>query len=307
MGRPTSKLAKIAGLLLFVFVLVALPSLVFGILRFPPPQFKSGYELPVTTKPESHAGFDQFLDITVLLVTLSLCSYLALKKRSRRGILLVGIFSLFYFGFWRKGWLCAFSAIENVALALSGHNYAMPITIAVFFALPLIFAILFGRAFCASVCPHGVIQDVVLLRPIKVPSWLEHGLRMFAYVYLGLAVLFAATGSAFIIYQYDPFVIFFRRGGSLNMLILGVSFLLVGMFIGRPYCRYLCPYSVILGWMSKYSKWHLTITPDKCIQCRLCEDSCPFGAIRKPTQETRSRRGSPFCWPCCRYLSRQAF
>ncbi|MCL5098356.1 MAG: molybdopterin-dependent oxidoreductase, partial [Candidatus Omnitrophica bacterium] len=37
----------------------------------------------------------------------------------------------------------------------------------------------------------------------------------------GAAVLFAATGSGFIICQYDPFVSFFRRSGSVNMLAIG--------------------------------------------------------------------------------------
>jgi hypothetical protein len=49
----------------------------------------------------------------------------------------------------------------------------------------------------------------VLIRPVAVPGWLESGLRLFAYAYLGAAVLFAATGSAFIICRYDPFVGFF--------------------------------------------------------------------------------------------------
>jgi ferredoxin len=70
--------------------------------------------------------------------------------------------------------------------------------------------------------------------------------------------------------------------GSLNILILGGCLLLIGVFIGRPYCRFLCPYGVILRQLSRLSKWRVKITPDECIRCRLCEDSCPFGAIRKP-------------------------
>jgi ferredoxin len=59
--------------------------------------------------------------------------------------------------------------------------------------------------------------------------------------------------------------------------------LLIGLFVGRPYCRFLCPYGVILRLLSRLSKWRVTITPTDCIQCRLCEEACPFGAIRKPT------------------------
>jgi len=122
-------------------------------------------------------------------------------------------------------------------------------------------------------------------------------------VYLGAAVLFAATGTAFVICEYDPFVGFFRLSGSANMLIFGASFLLVGVFVGRPYCRYLCPYGAVLRWLSKASKWHVRIPPDECIKCRLCEDSCPYGAIREPTvpqpidERARGRRRLAFLLP----------
>jgi len=107
---------------------------------------------------------------------------------------------------------------------------------------------------------------------------------LLAYIYLGAAVLFAATGSAFVVCRYDPFVSFFRLSGNVNLLIFGACFLIIGMFIGRPYCRFICPYGIILRHLSRISKWRVTITPDDCIQCRLCEDSCPFGAIRKPVE-----------------------
>jgi ferredoxin len=66
------------------------------------------------------------------------------------------------------------------------------------------------------------------------------------------------------------------------MLAAGGILLLTGVFIARPYCRFLCPYGVILNLISRVSGKHLTITPANCIKCRLCENSCPFDAIQKP-------------------------
>jgi ferredoxin len=251
--------------------------------RFPPPEFESGYEFPTTTTPHPQQDIYEYIDTVVLLAALGLSSYLVLRKRSRRAIFILMVFSLLYFGFWRKGCVCPIGATQNIVLTIFDHAYAVPVAIAFFFLLPLVFALFFGRVFCAAVCPLGAIQDLVLLRPVSVPNWLESGLRLFAYVYLAAAVLFAATGSAFLICRYDPFVAFFRLNGNLNVLIIGTCLLVIGVFVGRPYCRFICPYGILLRQLSRLSKWRVTITPDECVQCRLCEDSCPFGAIRKPS------------------------
>ena len=71
----------------------------------------------------------------------------------------------------------------------------VPITVAAFFLLPLAFTLFFGRTFCAAVCPLGAVQELVALRPINVPVWLDHALGLFAYVYLGAGVVFAASGA----------------------------------------------------------------------------------------------------------------
>jgi len=257
-----------------------------GAERFPPPDFvETDHVVPSPTTPGPRQDVYEYIDAVVLLATLGLSSYLVLRKRSRRAIFALMVFSLLYFGFWRKGCVCSIGAIQNIVLSIFDRDYAVPIVVVVFFLLPLVFTLFFGRTFCAAVCPLGAVQDLVLSRPLDVPSWAESVLQLFAYVYLGAAVLFAATGSAFVICRYDPFVSIFRLSGSLNILILGGSLLLVSVFIGRPYCRFICPYGVILRQLSRLSKWRVTITPDECIQCRLCEDSCPFGAIRKPTTD----------------------
>ncbi|MBN2000053.1 4Fe-4S binding protein, partial [candidate division KSB1 bacterium] len=210
-------------------------------------------------------------------------TWLALKKRSRPAIFIVMLFSLSYFGFYRQGCVCSVGAVQNITQALFDSNYAVPLTVSAFFALPLIFALFFGRIFCASVCPLGAIQDVVILKPYKIPFWLSQLLSLLPYMYLALSILFAVTGAAFIICRYDPFVGIFRFSGHFHIILLGASILIIGLFIARPYCRFLCPYGVLLNWFSRLSARHVSITPDDCIQCRLCEESCPFDAIDMPT------------------------
>jgi ferredoxin len=260
-------------------------SLAPAIERFPPPEFEVEYVMPDTTVPAPRVESLQILDVAVLIAALSLASWLVLKKRSRRGVFWLMLFCLVYFGFWRKGSVCSIGAIGNISLSIFNPEYAVPWFVVAFFFLPLVFTLFFGRSFCAAVCPLGAIQDAVLLRPMKIPAWLETALRLCAWLYLSLAVLFAVTASAFIICRYDPFIAFFRFSANPAMWVVSIATLVIAVFVGRPYCRFLCPYGVLLRQVARVSKFFVKITPDECIHCRLCEDSCPFGAIEKPTVE----------------------
>jgi polyferredoxin len=273
---------KIISLIILLVVVFSATSQVVE--RFPKPDFKSGYVRPMPTAPEPRTLGLEYIDVFVLFAALSLGSYFALKTRSRKHIFLLMVFSLIYFGFYREGCVCSIGSIQNMTYALFESGYGISITVVAFFVLPLIFALFFGRTFCAAVCPLGAIQDAAIVKHVSIPTWLSEVLGLFPYIYLGLAVLFAANGAGFIICQYDPFVGFFRFGATFNMVIFGFSLLLLGTVVARPYCRFLCPYGVLLGWMSRLSRRHVTITPTECTNCRLCEESCPFGAINKPDE-----------------------
>jgi ferredoxin len=280
---------------LAILCLLALPAgAAFGAERFPPPEFDSGYTMPETTTPPPRSHAWEIADAAVLVAGLSLATWLVLVRRSRRGVAWLTVGGLVYFGFYREGCVCPVGATQNVVLALFDSSYGLPAVVLFFFVLPLAFALFAGRSFCAGVCPLGALQDVVLLRPVGLPEWLERSLRLLAYVYLGLSVYFAANGAAFVICRYDPFVGFFRLSAGLDMLLLGASLLLIGVFVARPYCRFLCPYGVLLNLASRLSRWRVRITPGECVQCRLCEKSCPLGAIDPPVprRDARARRAA---------------
>ena len=92
--------------------------------RFPPPEFESGYEFPTTTTPHPQQDIYEYIDTVVLLAALGLASYLVLRKRSRRAIFILMVFSLIYFGFWRKGCVCPIGATQNIVLSIQ----PMPVT-----------------------------------------------------------------------------------------------------------------------------------------------------------------------------------
>jgi len=306
--KPGSPLTITTARTVLALIVVLLhPSPGPAIERFPPPDFvESNYEMPVIqqTMPRSLVAkyidvivlagvlslVAKYIDVIVLAGVLSLAAVLVLKRRSRRETLWLSVFSMLYFGFWRQGCVCSIGSIQNISQALFDSSYAIPLTVLAFGVLPLLAALLFGRIFCAAACPHGALQDLVLIKPVQVPPWLDQGLRRFAYGYLGLAVVFAATGGGYVICQYDPFIPIFRLSGSTMMVWIGIGFLLAGTVIGRPYCRYLCPYGVLLGLFSAVSRWRVRITPDSCTQCRLCEKSCPYAAITLPDLETTAPR-----------------
>jgi ferredoxin len=257
------------------------------------PEFTSGYEEPTVQTPAPRSQLLEYADVAVLAACLTLSAWLAIRARSREGIFVLSVFSIAYFGFFRKGCICPIGAIQNIALALADPGYVVPRVAVAFFVLPLVTALAVGRTFCGAVCPFGALQDAVIVKPLRLPRWLSVPLGFLPVVYLGLAVLFAATGAEFIVCRFDPFVSFFRIGGSVEILALGAFFLLLGTVVARPYCRFICPYGVILGWLSRLSFLHTTISPDSCVQCRLCEESCPVDAIRAPDLQGLAARSPP--------------
>jgi NAD-dependent dihydropyrimidine dehydrogenase PreA subunit len=260
-----------------------------------------GYKTPAVQRPLPRNSWLQVLDVGVLAAAMGISSWLVLKRRSRKSLVALAIGSLAYFGFYREGCICPIGSIQNVALALIDPRYSIPMVVTATFFLPLVMAVFVGRAFCGGVCALGAIQELVLIKPVQVPRRLDQALGLLKYVYLGLAIFFVLkpAGRDFLICRFDPFVDFFRRTGPPHMLLLGGAFLLAGMFIGRPYCRYLCPYGGLLAWCTRMARRGVTITPDKELDCGLCSEACPYGAIEKMRAVRQNCLYCARCYAAC--------
>ena len=191
-----------------------------------------------------------------------------------------------YFGFYREGCVCPIGSIQNVTVALIDPKLlAFPSWRLRRSSCRCSWRCFSGALFAAVCAPLGAIQELVVLKPAAGARRLDQALGWLKYVYLGTGhpVRREARGAP----RFHHLPLRSRSSASsasparLTCSRLGGAFLIGGMFVGRPYCRYLCPYGGLLSWCSRLADRGVTITPDKELDCGLCTDACPYGAIEQ--------------------------
>lgn len=264
--------------IIFILLTGLLP--LFAEERFPPPDFDNPYNFPQTQLPLHRDFYFEYIDILLLAIFLFTSTYLIFKKRRRMPILVLAFLSLIYFGFIREGCVCPVGSTQNIASALFFPTASVSLSVLIIFTLPLIFSLFFGRVFCSSVCPFGAFQDLIGGFNVKLPPLLNKILSFLPIIVLAIAVVFASSAGEFLICRFDPFVPIFRRDGTSSILFFTAVVIITSIFINRAFCRFLCPYGVILSIFSAFSKNKLEITSN-CISCTICYSICPTSAISK--------------------------
>lgn len=87
----------------------------------------------------------------------------------------------------------------------------------------------------------------------------------------------------------------FEQGFFIGLLFLGIIFLNVGR--ERFWCRYLCPLGALLGLFSRWNIIKLSIDPQRCIECDLCNLHCQTEATPFPLKDWKSSE-CIYCFTC---------
>ena len=69
-------------------------------------------------------------------------------------------------------------------------------------------------------------------------------------------------------------LLFFTDISALAIYVLLTLFVLSILF-KNFWCRYLCPYGALLGFISIFSPFKVTRNEESCIDCNKCTESCP--------------------------------
>lgn len=254
-------------------------------MRFPAPEFEN-YTLPQMGL-EAEVPEMIFWRLAALVVFLVLSGIGFYHFRSRRAMLLLAAGGWFVFGFWFSACPCSVGMFQNIAeSAVVGTP--IPLGVLLLFAIPLACALFWGRLFCTGACPLGAVQEWLHWKNVPVPLPVDRVLRMVPVLVLTLCTVMAASGMGYYLCRLDPWLPMFFATVPTTVGVLTLILLATGLFVSRPFCRYLCPYGVLLRFFTLFSPARPQITPQPCIRCRLCEQGCPNGAILPPEPEERS-------------------
>ena len=116
----------------------------------------------------------------------------------------------------------------------------------------------------------------------ELPAAIHDKAIYIKYALLAFLIVMAFSFTNLSLFQYfEPFGTIFYFSQSLVLWGILAAFILASVFISRFYCRYACPLGAALGVMAFVSPWRIERVP-QCDLCKVCEHSCPTGAIRGP-------------------------
>ena len=276
----------------------------------------------------------------VMLIALTLIFFFqdALVKRELlfdRIRLAYLVVTLFWLGWVAQAQLSVVNVLTFTTSLRDGFNWSS------FLVDPLIFIlwcsvavalIFWGRgAFCGWLCPFGALQELTnrLAKALKVPQlkipWGVHQ-RMWPIKYIIFLVLFGVSlGSlayAEVLAEVEPFktAIILRFMRDWWFVLFAVALIVIGLFVERFFCRYLCPLGAALAipgrlrmfdWLKRYRECGNPcmrcfkecpveaihpeghINPNECISCLHCQvlyhsdKKCPVKIQRRLKREKR--------------------
>jgi polyferredoxin len=159
-----------------------------------------------------------------------------------------------------------------------------------------------GRMVCGWLCPFGLLQDLlykIKSIKVKIPKW-THNFRYFIFIFMVLLIPYLHGELTFchfcpvgtleaaipwvvwdpISREYglpviDPTTIGFQFCMKIFIFVVLIVFMVISK---RPFCRVLCPLSVILSVFNRFSLVRMTVEKRHLCRksCTLCLNGCPM-------------------------------
>jgi len=177
------------------------------------------------------------------------------------------------------------------------------------FAFFIFLAVVGNKLICGWACPFGSLQELIYSIPLfhsikkhKLPFVVTNVVRIGLFA-VTLLILFGIIGNreGFVLYHYlNPFNLFDLHFEHWLILTAVIVFLILSIFIYRPFCHFVCPFGFVSWIMERFSLVKVNIDKEKCTKCGLCVQACPTQAAKDKV--TGKLLGAD-CFSCARCLN----
>lgn len=178
--------------------------------------------------------------VTIIIILSGSIIPLFLKNRQYRNCQL--ILNVILLGFW-GGTFISYS--QMMSYFTNGITNVLLIPAALMLVSAFIYPF-FGKPnhYCNWICPYGSLQELLgkcCPVKLKIPQKVNRLLMHFRDILWFALMWLLWTGLWFDWMEYEPFAAFFFRDASAITLSIAGAFLLLSLFVQRPYCRFVCP------------------------------------------------------------------
>ncbi|WP_425045793.1 4Fe-4S binding protein [Primorskyibacter sp. S87] len=208
--------------------------------------------------------------------------------------------TLFFLGWYANAQLSVVNLMALAGSLRSGFTWDAflldPLVFIQWFAVAAAL-IFWGRgAYCGWLCPFGALQELTnkIARALRVPQWtlpwgLNERLWPLKYmIFLGLfGISMVSISMAETYAEIEPFktAIILKFMRDWPFVVFALILLLIGLFVERFYCRYLCPLGAALAIPARIRMFDWLKRYKECgSPCQTCRNECPVQAIH-PTGE----------------------
>ena len=120
--------------------------------------------------------------------------------------------------------------------------------------LMLIVALIYplaGRSghYCANICPFGSAQELagkLSRRKLRITPRVLKALTVLRNLLWGVLMALLLTGTCTAWVDYELFTAFLYSSASVWVMVLAALFLVLSVWVPRPYCRFVCPTGALI-------------------------------------------------------------
>jgi len=198
---------------------------------------------------------------------------------------------------------CPFGGLETLFSYLTTGTYLKhinPLNLGLFVAIMGI-TLAFRGGFCGWICPIGTAQDLLRTAGKKIGGFsflkgvntrykiwvkgnnsklvkVDFWARKFKYLFLIIIIAATWIKADLVIRDFDLIVALMKILAfelSVGLIIL-VLIVILSFFMDRPFCKYFCVLGATINLVGKLSPLRVVRNDKSCINCNLCNKSCPM-------------------------------